>query len=256
MAQGRNPGRFRIRILLLLLAALALAVAAALVGRTGPDLARARRIGLFTSLPILWQETHDLSDLLKSDAPPHWALEVIERHGRVLPLDTLAAGDGKLPLARDGLLVIVQPRPLAPEENVALDNWVRSGGRVLLFADPMLTSQSVFALGDRRRPQDMVLLSPILARWGLELQFDERQPYGERKVELLGGTTAVNLPGSFAVIAGAADCHIESRGLAVHCRIGAGRLFAVADAALFEHGAGDEPQRRAALDRLLSRIAE
>ena len=50
---------------------------------------------------------------------------------------------------------------------------MRGGGRVLLFADPMLTRHSAFALGDRRRPQDVVLLSPILARWRLELQFDE-----------------------------------------------------------------------------------
>jgi hypothetical protein len=252
MAQGRNPGRSPIRILLLLLAGLVAVVTAALVGRGGSGVDRTRPIGLFTSLPILWRETHDLSDLLRTDAPRHWALEVIERHGRVRPLDTLAAGDGKLPLARHGLLVVIQPRALAPQENVALDNWVRSGGRVLLFADPMLTSQSAFALGDRRRPQDVVLLSPILARWGLELRFDESQPYGERKVDVLGRTMPVNLPGSFAVVAGDPGCGIESQGLVARCRIGDGRLLAVADAALFERDAADAPQRRAVLDRLLA----
>ena len=66
--------------------------------------------------------------------------------------------------------MMIQPRPLSPQENVALDNWVAAGGRLLLFADPALTEDSAFAIGDRRRPQDVVLLSPILARWGLELE--------------------------------------------------------------------------------------
>lgn len=256
MAQGRNPRRFRIRLLLLLAAALALAVAAALIGRSSDGASHERPTGLFTSLPILWRETHELSDLLKTDAPRHWALEVIERHGRVLPLDTLAPG-GRLPLAPRGLLVIAQPRPLSPQENVALDDWVRGGGKVLLFADPMLTTQSAFALGDRRAPQAVVLLSPILARWGLELQFDEGQPYGQREMELLGTAMPVNLPGSFVAAGGSGNCTIVAQGLAARCRIGAGRILAIADAALFEQGASaDEPQRRAMLDRLLASLAE
>ncbi|MDE8650387.1 DUF4350 domain-containing protein [Novosphingobium album (ex Liu et al. 2023)] len=214
-----------------------------------------RPIGLYTSLPIAWHESARLSDLLDRAGEPHWALATIGRHGALRPLDTLDGPDGKLPLPPHALLILAQPRPLSPRENVALDDWVRAGGRVLLFADPMLTAPSIHPLGDPRRPQDVALLSPILARWGLELQFDETQAAGERTVPLARGALPVNLPGRFR--AGSPDCVPEAGGLLAICRIGAGRVIAVADAALFE--SGDSPNlaaRRAALDTLLARLAE
>ena len=214
-------------------------------------------IGLFTSLPILWRETPDISDMLHSAAPPHWALDVLAARGELQPLDTLSPEGGSLPLATDVLLVIAQPRPLSPQENVALDDWVRAGGRVLLFADPMLTAHSAFAPGDNRRPQDIVLLSPILSRWGLTLQFDDTQLSGERDVELLGKAVPVNLPGSFSLADGAGNCGIESGGLVARCSVGAGRVVAVADAAMLEEVAdGDLIQRETALAALLSLLGE
>jgi hypothetical protein len=253
MAQAPPPGGFRLRPGWLLAAAVLLALAAFFGrGHGAPD---PRPIGLFTSLPILWRETGDLADLLKADTPPHWALAVLAGRGRVQPLDTLTGKDGTLPLTRRALLIMVQPRPLSPAENVALDDWVRAGGRVLLFADPMLTARSPFALGDKRRPQDIVLLSPILARWGLALQFDEGQPFGTRDVALLGGQVPVNLPGRFA-IHGAPTCRLLAAGLAARCRIGSGEVLAIADAALLEDGtSGDQAQRRAMLERILRAFA-
>jgi hypothetical protein len=252
MAQAHAAGRPRIRLVLLLAVILLLALAAMLVGRgQGAD---TRPIGLFTSLPILWREARELRDLLQSDAPPHWARGVIAAHGRLEPLDTLAGKDGKLPLPPRALLVMAQPRALAPAENVALDDWVQSGGRVLLFADPMLTADSAFALGDRRRPQEIVLLSPILRRWGLELQFDETQPFGEHEVPLFGNTVPVNLPGRFA--SAGSRCTREAGGLAVSCRIGRGEVLAIADAALLEERhPNDTGKREQALAGLLERLA-
>jgi hypothetical protein len=196
-----------------------------------------------------------LSDLLDADAPSHWALDVLERHGPVHPLDSLAPAGGALPLPRRALLVIAQPRPLSPDENVSLDDWVRDGGRVLLFADPMLTSHSHFGLGDRRRPQDVVLLSPILARWGLELQFDDEQQAGERTESLLGGAFPVNLPGRFALSGNSRECVLLTSGLAARCRVGEGRVLAVADAALLEDAQVQAiPDRTAVLERLLASL--
>jgi hypothetical protein len=252
MAQARAPGGFLSRpgLLLAVAAALAVALTAGLIGR-GDDRAQARPIGLFTSLPIVWRETDDLAQLLRTEAPSHWALAVLKAHGRLRALDTLTGNDGTLPLARRALLVMAQPRPLSPTENVALDDWVRGGGHVLLFADPMLTVQSAFALGDKRRPQDVALLSPILDHWGLGLQFDENQPFGEREAELLGARIPVNLAGHF--VARSAACAVQSEGLAARCRIGAGEVTAVADAALWDAGtAGDAGTRAAMLERLLT----
>jgi hypothetical protein len=207
------------------------------------------RLMLFTSLPILWNETPDLAAMLRADAPPHWARRVLEAHYTLVARDTLLA-----PPLDARFLLLAQPRPLAPQENVALDDWVRAGGRLLLFADPMLTADSTYTLGDRRRPQDIVLLSPILARWGLELRFDEDQPAGEHDAarENAGAALPVNLPGQFAPRPGGHDarCAIVREGLVARCRIGRGRALIVADAALFEPSDADG-KRAAALDSLL-----
>ena len=217
----------------------------------------AGHLALFTTLPILWRESEDIRGLLRSDAPPHWALAVLRRRGKLHPLDSLALPDGKPAMASSGanasLLVMAQPRPLSAQENVALDDWVHGGGRVLLFADPMLTADSAFALGDRRRPQDIVLLSPILTRWGLELTFDEDQPEGEQPVDWNGAKLPVNLPGRF-VLAGK-GCRLLAGGIGARCRIGKGSVLAIADAALLEERAGDGAGSHAALLEQLLREA-
>ena len=114
--------------------------------------------------------------------------------------------------------------------------WERGGGRVLLFADPFLTESSRFALGDKRRPQDVVLLSPILARWGLQLTFDEDQADGERLVSYRSGALPERLAGRLRrVQPGApAKCRLVAQDLVAECTIGKGRAVIVADAAVLE----------------------
>ena len=209
---------------------------------------------LFTSLPIYWSEAPDIATMLNDEQTSHWARGAIEARRALRPIDALGADMH----GRGGDLLMIQPRPLAPAENVALDGWVAKGGRLLLFADPALTADSAFALGDRRRPQDIVLLSPILARWGLRLEFDENQSPGEHTVALGEGLSVpVNLPGRFVAVRGGrrdSACRLLADGLASECRVGRGRVFAIADAALFEHPPtpADEPARRAALSSLLT----
>lgn len=214
-------------------------------GSAGGDAPNALRpeLGLFTTLPILWPEAGGVADLLASPEPPHWARRVLDARYHVTALDTLEPPPG----LRN--LVVAQPRVLAPPENVALDDWVRGGGRVLLFADPMLTWPSAFPVGDRRRPQDVALLSPILARWGLELRFDEAQAPGDH---IGAGGFPVNLAGMLALTGNGHDstCTLGAGALTADCRIGSGHAVIVADAALLEPG-GDENVRRAALSRLL-----
>ena len=188
------------------------------------------KLGLMGSIPIYWGEAEDIEGLLGGDAAPHWARAQLERGYRLEPLDTLA-GDS---LAGLDFLLLAQPRALSPAENVALDTWVRAGGRVLLFADPMLTGRSRFAIGDRRRPQDVILLSPILDHWGLRLEFDIGRAPGIALVESGGAVIPVNLPGQFADVAGDSDCTIEANAILARCRIGAGRAIVLADAAMLD----------------------
>lgn len=234
------------------LAAIALSLGAC---GAGPAQVASGPVALFTSLPVLWNEAPDLAAILKPDTAPHWARAVLARRGPITPLDTLADAHG---LEQAERLVIAQPRPLSPEENVALDRWVRGGGKLLLLADPALTEDSLYALGDRRRRQDVVLLSPILARWGLRLTFDETQPLGERNMAVLGIAIPVNLPGAFVAAlpvggGAAARCQIEAQGLAARCKVGRGTVTALADAAVLERGDDGAPHtvHAAALTRLL-----
>lgn len=201
-------------------------------------------VGLFTSLPILWNEAPDVAGLLRQDEAPHWARAVLQQRGKVEALDTLAGPDGPGRLGALQRLVIAQPRPLGPAENVALDAWVRGGGHLLLLADPALTEESAFPVGDPRRPQAVVLLSPILSHWGLDLQFTEAQPYGERRAEVMGAELPVNLPGHFAT-RGQGNCRLWGQGLAVTCAIGQGRVVALADAAVLERDDPDGTREKA-----------
>lgn len=202
-------------------------------------------VGLFTSLPILWGEGDDLGDLLGKDQPQHWAKAELAAIGPIKPLDTLEQLGPDLQR-----LVIAQPRPLSPAENVALDNWVRGGGQLLLLADPLLTEHSAYAVGDPRRPQDVVLLSPILARWGLELTFDEAQPAGLRTVAASGPAIPVDLPGAWR--SSNPQCRLEAGAVLAVCQVGQGRVVALADAAIM---AADDAEalRQPALADLLRR---
>lgn len=222
--------------LVLILAALAGFAVLAWPAREGP------RAGLYSSLPIYWNESATVAGLLDSKQPPPWPRTALERDWTLVPLDTLARS-GAQAGAKDGLgaldrLLLAQPRALAPQENVALDNWVRGGGRLLLFADPLLTADTAFAIGDKRRPQDVALLSPILTRWGLHLRYDLDQPAGERAVAVDGVSIPVNQAGQFALVPTApgapARCTLAGEGIVADCTIGKGRALIMADAALFE----------------------
>ncbi|WP_036503382.1 DUF4350 domain-containing protein [Novosphingobium sp. AP12] len=250
---------------------LLLALALAGCGEGGAVSSRApETIGLYSSLPITWNESADIRGLLSDDTLPHWALTTLRQRGRVIPLDTLANGAGKLPLPATAILILAQPRPLMPQENVALDAWVRGGGRVLLLADPMLTAHSLFGPGDPRRPQDIAMLSPILARWGLTQEFDDEQAAGEHVVRLPEGDLPVNLPGRFRLsgmngdgagmgTAGetVSNCQVEAEGLVADCTAAKGRILALSDAALLENP--EEPGavqlRRMILGALLDRVS-
>ena len=186
-------------------------------------------LGLMGTIPVYWGEAGELQELIEGTATPHWARATLERDYRLQPIEYL---DSETLDAIDYLL-LAQPRALSGEENVAVDAWVRNGGRVLLFADPMMTGHSRFAIGDRRRPQDVTLLSPILRHWGLELEFVEDQAVGPRVVRAGALELPVNLPGRFTLREGA-DCTLSADALLARCAIGEGAATIVADAALLD----------------------
>ncbi|MEX0342471.1 MAG: ABC transporter [Erythrobacter sp.] len=238
-----------------MLVLLALLLAACSPGQGTEEIPAKPRVGLFTSLPIYWGEG-DFGALLDGESEKDWVRAELETRFELVPLDTLE------PEALDGLdrVILAQPRALAPSENASFDDWVAGGGRAVILADPMLTRHSDYPIGDRRRPQDVVLLSPILSHWGVELLFDEAQARGERLVEWDGRTFPVNLRGSFVPVDKGRSmraCEILADGLAARCRRSAGEAFLFADAALLDwEGTGPVPEvRRDALWDIVSLIA-
>ncbi len=143
------------------------------------------------------------------------------------PLDRLDADSLK---AFEDLL-LAQPRLLRPEELVALDDWVRNGGRVVILADPLLHWPDARPLGDPRRAPLTSLLDPLLAHWGLVLEPAEAGRHAPVTRRVLAGGALLQLAGASA-FARSADgtCALEEEGFLARCRIGRGRALLVADA--------------------------
>ena len=226
------------------------------VEQVGEQMAQPR-LGLMSTLPIYWNEAVEFSDLLNQDQGANWVRTVLERDYALEPLDVLRP-ETLAPLDR---LILAQPRALSPEENVALDDWVRNGGRVIVFADPMLTRHSEYRLGDPRRPHDVALLSPILARWGLELEMDTSQGDEERVVDAFGMSVPVRISGTFAArdAGGEAECTLSDTRLMARCTIGKGGALLIADAAILDEDdehAGPHAEDKASAEHSEHRIRE
>lgn len=209
-------------------------------------------MGLLTSLPILWSGGDAFATLASGEgSSAHWMVPAVEQDYALEPLDSLTEQS----LAGVDVLVLAQPRILTPQENVVLDEWVRSGGHVLVFADPQLVGESDYPLGDPRRPLDSVLLSPILERWGLALVQDlDREAV--RTVALGDADMAVAAPGEFEALPGKrASCSVALERLLADCVIGEGRAVLLADATLVEDPVGGEGSP-AALGTLLGMARE
>ena len=209
------------------------------------------RLGVFTTLPLFWDEG-GMEAILAGEGEPDWVRTELEAEFDLVPLDTLEAEA----LAGLDRVLLAQPRPLAPSENVALDEFLSRGGTALIMADPMLTRHSEYAIGDRRRPQDVVVLSPILGRLGVRLLFDEEQPQSERLMTVDGHQYPVQLAGRFEPApTGSVQrvCSVAQGGLLAHCSNGRGEAFLYADAALLDWESDDPvpASRRKALGKLM-----
>ena len=214
------------------LAAALLCLPAACSAEDGPRAdthAALPELGLMGTIPLYWGEAETMAEQLSGEGTPHWARPRLEDSYSLRLLDTLSEKE----LAGLDFLLLAQPRALSGAENVALDAWVRGGGHLLLFADPLLTGESRFGIGDRRRPQDVVLLSPILTHWGLELRFDMDQPAGFDLLATSGAPVPVNLPGSLVAV-GDGKCATLAEDVLARCEIGAGSVVVLADAALLD----------------------
>jgi len=144
-------------------------------------------------------------------------------------------------------LLMAHPLAQTAENLVALDEWVRRGGRVLLLADPRLEWPSKRPLGDPLRPPPMFMDTGLLAHWGLKLNGPVQ--LGPVRASLAGYDIVTVSPGALT-----GTCPIDAGGLAAHCRIGNGRATVIADADLLDVGELDGAGHN--LDAILSELFE
>ena len=228
-----------------LLAIAALAGGCSAPAQGAPDV-EGQRFGLVTSLPIYRAPAGSVAEALGAGGQgetTHWLRAAIEAGNTLDPIDLIDAES----LARTDFMLLIQPRALTPAEFVALDDWVRGGGRVLLVADPMLSGEPPFALGDPRNPQAIAVTGPIEARWGLDLQSGKSGDGMERFISVGGFEAPVVLGGTFRKrqptggnAADSVDCGLRSAGLVAVCAIGRGHAVLIADATVFERSRGSE----------------
>ena len=214
------PARLRALAFVLIAATAAAALGVAAIRREPAPIAprpTAQRptLLLLTSLPLLFDENFSLAG-----GGPSALRKLVTRY-RVAPISVTDTPE----LAKGKLLLMAHPLAQTAENLVALDGWVRAGGRVLLLADPLLEWPSKRPLGDPLRPPPMFMDTGLLAHWGLRLDApDDRGAVGRR----LGGYEILAVsPGQLE-----GRCAVSSDRLVAHCRIGKGRATIVADADL------------------------
>lgn len=214
-----------------------LALAACTPGPAAP--AEKPQVALLTSLPIVFGEQFGL------EAEPSPLLKELEKGFTVLPVD----GPEQLP-AR-GLLLAVQPQALTAERLVALDQWVRNGGRLVLLADPLLAFESSRPLGDRFRPPLRYPDTGLLAHWGLSLDAAVSDRLEAVDTDF-GRGIRVEAAGLGSLTRSGGACTLSPTRAVARCRIGKGYATIVADADFAV--SGEDSAGREAVSQLLQEL--
>src|SRR3546814_926437 len=185
---------------------------------------RARKAVLVSDLPLVWGEG-SAARLFADAPPPPASYRAMRKGAAITPADVLSEDA----LAGADLLILAQPRALTPVELLVVDEWVRAGGRALLFADPALHWAGELP-PHLPRPPRTSLIRPLLSHWGLELLpgepgFRIMRPSSSAMVRV-----GVHSPGKLR--SRTSDCTISMNGLMADCAIGKGRALVLADADL------------------------
>lgn len=183
------------------------------------------RVVVLTSLPLFAASRGDLGAVLSGEVDDAPAIRVLRPHFDLLPAadvgsDTLRGGDA---------LLLAHPGPLPPEVLVAIDKWVRGGGRAVVLADALLEAEPPYPLGDPRNPPVSTMLDPLLAHWGVAIG-------PARAGALIVNDARQRLVFSSAgdVIARSAACRSGAGGVVARCRIGQGQVVIVGDADMLD----------------------
>jgi hypothetical protein len=219
------------RVLVALLIIGALVTSLILANRWQKDnLAPQPKIGLMTTLPLRWGEG-DIASMIDVARQPAAIYQRLDADYEIRLIDVFDA----VQLKGLRVLLLAQPRAFTPAEFVALENWVIAGGHLVILADPALQWESIYPIGDKRRPLFTTMLSPLFKHWGLELVMPVDQQQKARGAVIAEGMTVqVAAPGAWMPFGTSptAKCSIAAGSILADCKVGQGRAWLFADADL------------------------
>lgn len=183
-------------------------------------------VTMLTGLPLRWSEGTDIGAMLERGVNEDPALKRLRAAGPIRLVDSIVDE----PPARGSALLLAHPRALAPQELVAIDAFVRGGGRAVILADALTGWPVRYPIGDPRNPPVTSLLTPLLDHWGITL--GAAAPAGEQMVSLDvdGARLRLYSAGRFERLPPA--CRSMAAGHIVRCTIGKGEAWLVGDADL------------------------
>nr|WP_243853935.1 GldG family protein [Sphingopyxis panaciterrae] len=188
--------------------------------------ADAPSVTMLTGLPLRWTAGGDIAAMIAEGAADDPALARLEAAGPVALVDSIV--DHVPP--RGGALLLAHPRALAPRELVAIDTFVRRGGRAVILADALSGWPARYPLGDPRNPPVTSLLTPLLDHWGIVLGAAPARETGARVVDVDGARLRLFSAGRFVRLPPPCLSYADRRVAA--CPVGAGKVWIVGDADL------------------------
>jgi len=224
-------------------AALLAAVLGACRNEAAPAETHKPTVHVLTSLPLLFDAEFGLGPATGE------AATFLRDHYTLQPIDLPSQ------LPKGAVLLAAQPRALPAEELMALDKWVRDGGKLLLLADPLLEWPSKRPLGDRLRPPISFADTGLLGNWGLRLDAPDERGLQRFPSEMANVDTLS--PGRLVKVGG--ECSDDADGVSATCRLGRGEVLIIADAdwlnvEAVRSAGGDPDENLAMLDLQLSRL--
>ncbi len=203
---------------------------------------------VLTSLPLFLGEG-SIDDVLKGDSGESPLIKQLNEKRRMVPIDTLSGNN----LGDVRYLFALQPARLPPEELVALDEWVRAGGRAVIFADPDMVWPLQYSAGDPRMPPGSTLLDPIFAHWGLFLEGKRALPT-RLSARIDGADVTLVNPGLWRT--NGEGCRVTDQRLLAICTLGKGRVILLSDADVADPRLWDENRKSnlPLIERLFERI--
>jgi len=181
---------------------------------------------MLTGLPLRWQGGESLTSMIAEGSNDDPALARLKRLGPVLLVDSLT--DHVPPPG--GTLLIAHPRALAPRELVAIDAFVRGGGRAVILADALSGWPPRHPLGDPRNPPVTSLLTPLLDHWGIALAAAPAEDEAAIAVDVGHRRLRLSSAGRFGGLPSPCRAFVDNR--VAHCPIGRGEAWLVGDADL------------------------